>query len=63
MKTIMWVLTAMNLWTLVLFKIHDHEINAIKSRCDAEIAEAVQSTSDDTLAACEAKIDEILGQF
>lgn len=32
------------------------------TRADA-IAQAVQSTSDELLTACESKIDEILGQF
>lgn len=32
------------------------------TRTDA-IAQAIQDTSDATLTACEARIDEILGQF
>ena len=39
---------------------HAHQTANI---CATQVADAVQGASDDLLAACEAKIDEILSQF
>ena len=39
------------------------QIQSIKQHHSDEITQAVQDTSDATLAACEAKIEEVLAQF
>ena len=39
------------------------QIQSIKRHHSDEIAQVIQNTSDATLAACEAKIEEVLAQF